>query len=531
VQLVSWPSPLQTKLDRLPGILYDAQSVQGGPLAVARAAQRVQPCRWKESQMAPARRMITAILMAVIMVMTGPGPAAYGLTIKEEKELAKEYMEVLRRHLNLIDDPIIVDYVNQIGQKILSKMPPQPFEYNFYVIDQEVFNAFATPGGHIFVFTGLIAAMDREEQLAGLLAHEIGHVKSRHISEKIERAGNLNKAAYAGMLAGMLLGLAGAPQAGQALMMGSTAGVQTMMLAYSRGDESEADQLGLNSMYRAGYDGAGMVEMFEIMRSKQWFGADEIPTWVMTHPAVDERIVYVSNRVEAYNRKYGQPQPVDPMPFARMQTRLLTQYGDPKIALNRFRKAYEQNPDDPIRNFQYGLILARVDQRAKAIEHLKKALEAHPLDAAILGALGKVYFQDGQYEKAQSMLKGAVGTAPRDAEYRFYLGRIQQEMGQYQEAIATFKAILVYHPRHLPTHYYLGMVYNNIKQQGSSDFHLGLYYYGKGKRKQAKFRLEKALAMTTDATRRQEIEKLLANLDETAKKEKKTPKSSRRTRP
>ena len=104
------------------------------------------------------------------------------------------------------------------------------------------------------------------------------------------------------MIAGMLLGLAGAPEAGQALMRGSVAGVQTMMLSYSRGDESEADQLGLNSMYRAGYDGEGMVEMFEIMRSKQWYGADDIPTWVMTHPAVEERIIYVRNRVEAYNR-------------------------------------------------------------------------------------------------------------------------------------------------------------------------------------------------------------------------------------
>ncbi len=478
--------------------------------------------------MVPGRRTLTAILMAIVMLTTGPGSAAYGLTIKEEKELAKEYIKVLRRHLNLIDDPIIVDYVNQIGQQILSKMPPQPFEYNFYVIDEEVFNAFATPGGHIFVFTGLIAAMDREEQLAGLLAHEIGHVKSRHISEKIERAGNLNKAAYAGMLAGMLLGLAGAPEAGQALMMGSTAGVQTMMLAYSRGDESEADQLGLNSMYRAGYDGTGMVEMFEIMRSKQWFGADDIPTWVMTHPAVDERIVYVRNRVEAYNRKYGQPEPVDPMPFVRVHTRLVTKYGDPKIALNRFRKAYEEDPSDPIRNFQYGLILARVDQRAKAIEHLNKALEAYPLDASILGALGTVYFQDGQYEKAQTMLQGAVGAAPRDAEYRFYLGRIQQEMGQYNEAIATFRAILVYHPRHLPTHFFLGKAYSQMGRRGDAFFHLGLYYYGKGQRKKAAFQLEKALSMTDDAKRRQEIQKLLANLDEAAKKKKKPREPARR---
>ena len=474
------------------------------------------------------RKTIAVLFMAVVVLMVGMDPSAHGLTIKEEKELSIEYMRVLKRYFKFVNDPVVVDYVNEVGQRILAKMPPQPFEYNFYVIDQEVFNAFATPAGHIFVYSGLIAAMDREEQLAGLLAHEIGHVKGRHISEKIERAENLQKAAYLGMIAGFAAALAGAPEAGQAMMMGSMAGTQSVMLAYGRGDESEADQLGLNSMYRAGYDGAGMVEMFEILRSKQWFGADEIPTWVMTHPAVEERIVYVRNRVEAYNRKYGQPEAVEPMPFVRMHTRLLTQYSDPTIVLNRYRKAWEKAPEDPIRNFQYGLILARTDQRDKAIVHLRRALDAHPLDPFILGALGKVYFQDGQYEEARTMLQGAVGAAPRDAEYRFYLGRLQQEMGQYDEAVATFRAILVYHPRHLATHFYLGKAYNQLKQQANSDFHLGLYYLGKGQRKKAKFRFEKALATTTDEVRRQEIEKLLERLAAASKGKKKGQQSARR---
>ncbi|MDJ0723052.1 MAG: M48 family metalloprotease [Desulfobacterales bacterium] len=469
---------------------------------------------------------VSLIIMAVVTVVAGPSVQA--LTIQEEKELSKQYMQVLKRYFEFVDDPVIVDYVNAIGQRILAKMPPQPFDYQFYVIKQDVFNAFATPAGHIFVYSGLLAAMEREEQLAGLLAHEIGHVKGRHISEKIERAENLQKAAYAGMIAGLAAALAGAPEAGQAMMMGSMAGTQSVMLAYSRGDETEADQFGLNSMYRAGYDGAGMVEMFDILRSKQWFGADDIPTWVMTHPAVEERIVYVRNRVEAYNRKYGQPKAVDPMPFARMHTRLLTKYSDPAVVMNRYRKAYEADPEDPIRNFQYGLILARTDQRDQAVIHLRRALDVHPLDPFILGSLGRVYFQDGQYEKAEPMLKGAVGAAPRDAEYRFYLGRLQQEMGQYQEAVTTYRAILVYHPRHLPTHYFLGKAYSQIGQRGEAYFHLGLYYYGKGQHKKAKFQLEKALTMTTDANRREEIDKLLANLE--PKKKKNAERSNRRKR-
>jgi predicted Zn-dependent protease len=480
--------------------------------------------------MQPRRKTVALILMVVMLVVTSYCPSAYGLTIKEEKELSEEYMKVLRSYFKFVEDPVVVDYVNQIGRKILSKMPPQPFEYHFYVVDQEVFNAFATPAGHIFVYSGLLSAMEREEQLAGLLAHEIGHVKSRHISEKIERAENVSRAAYIGMIAGFAAALAGAPQAGQAMMMGSMAGAQSMMLAYSRGDEAEADQLGLNSMYNAGYDGAGMVEMFEIMRSKQWFGKDDIPTWVMTHPAVDDRIIYVRNRVEAHDRKYGAPKPVDPMPFVRMHTRLLTEYGDPQVVLNRYRKAYESNPDDPVRNYQYGLILARVDQRAQAIKHLNKSLEASPLDPVVLGALGKVYFLDGQYDKAQPMLRGAAEVAPRDPEYRFYLGRLQLEMGQYSEAIATFGAILVYHPRHYATHYYIGQAYNRIGDKGNELYHLGLYYYGNKKAEQAIFQLEKALSLATDETRRKEIETILADLKDAGKNKAEKTARKKRTR-
>jgi tetratricopeptide (TPR) repeat protein len=218
------------------------------------------------------------------------------------------------------------------------------------------------------------------------------------------------------------------------------------------------------------------------------------------------------------------------MPFVRMHTRLLTEYGDPQVVLNRYRKAWESNPDDPVRNYQYGLILARVDQRAQAIQHLNKSLEASPLDPVVLGALGKVYFLDGQYDKAQPMLQGAVELAPRDPESRFYLGRLQQEMGQNNEAITTFDAILTYHPRHYPTHFFIGKAYSELGQQGEAFYHLGLYYYGKEQTKQAIFQLEKALALTSDEIRRKEIETLLADLKDAGKDKAAKTTRGKRTR-
>ena len=111
--------------------------------------------------------------------------------------------------------------MNKIGNRILSVLPQQPFNYHFYVIKEDVYNAFATPAGHIFVYTGLLDAMDEEEELAGILGHEIAHVYCRHISQKIERSKKIGIATLAGIAAGILLGVGGAGEAANAVTMGS----------------------------------------------------------------------------------------------------------------------------------------------------------------------------------------------------------------------------------------------------------------------------------------------------------------------
>ena len=462
------------------------------------------------------RMTVKALALVLVLIMAGAGPVG-AITIKEEKELSKEFLELLKKHLPLIEDPIIVDYVNAVGRKLLATLPEQPFEYQFYVVKQDVYNAFATPAGHIFIYSGLLGAMESEEELAGLLAHEISHVLSRHISEKIERAKNVNKLMLAGMIAGILLGAAGAGDAGSALMMGSAAGAQSMMLAYSRGDEDEADQIGLNTLYRAGYRGEGMVTLFEKIRSKQWFGAEEIPTYMMTHPAVESRIGDINRRVQEFNRKYKQPPLVDPIPFIRMHTRLLTQYGDENVVLHEFRQAYEKDPDDPMLNYRYGLILGRKGKRAEAIKHLQKALAARPLDVDILTDLGKLYFYEGRYDQAIEILEGAAGTGADRPEALYFLARSYQETGKLDTAVSYFNVLLEEHPRYNQAHFDIGKTYSQMGRQGDAFFHLGSYYYGKGDMKKATFQLKKALEFEQGAQQRKATNDLLAKIESAAR--------------
>jgi predicted Zn-dependent protease len=467
---------------------------------------------------------LKALILFLVLSLSGAMPAC-AITIKEEKELSKEFLDLLKKQLTIIEDPVIVEYVNSVGRKLLAVLPEQPFEYHFYVVQQDVYNAFATPAGHIFIYSGLLAAMDSEEELAGILAHEISHVVSRHISEKIERAKTLNKLSLAGMIAGILLGVAGAGEAGQAVLMGSAAGTQSMMLAYSRADEEEADGLGLSMLYRAGYRGEGMVTMFEKIRSKQWFGADDIPTYVMTHPAVESRITDIDRRVKDYDREHGQPPLVDPIPFFRMHTRLLTEYGNENIVLHQFRQAYEKDPDNPLANYAYGMILARTGQRAAAIQHLQKALAVRPLDGDILADLGKIYVLEGRYDEAIAVLEGAVQTAPGQPEARYYLGRAYQEEGKLDAAVSQYEKLLEDHPDYVQAHFDLGKAYSQMRRQGDAFFHLGKFYYGKGELQKAAFQLKKALEFEQAPKQRSETEDLLAEIE---KEDAKAPKQKKK---
>ena len=99
--------------------------------------------------------------------------------------MGREFMRVVLEHFELIEDPFIVNYVNKIGNKIILALPPQPFNYRFYIIKEDTYNAFASPAGNIFINSGLFEAMENEEELAGILAHEIAHVVCRHISQRI----------------------------------------------------------------------------------------------------------------------------------------------------------------------------------------------------------------------------------------------------------------------------------------------------------------------------------------------------------
>jgi predicted Zn-dependent protease len=454
---------------------------------------------------------LTLVLLLGMSIFFPPDGGC--ITIKEEEELSREMMKYILKRFKLVDDPYVVEYVRSVGNRILEGVPDKPFEYEFFVVQQKVYNAFAIPGGKIFINSGLITAMQTEEELAGILSHEISHVVCRHISRKIKRQKKLTLASLAGMAAGILLGGAGAGALGQAVLVGSMAGAQSAALAYSRDDEMQADQIGLKYLARAGYDGTGLPVILNKMRHKRWYNTEQIPTYLMTHPALEERIAYITDWIES--RKSSKPKAaVSPNHrFLKARVRLLAFYEDESISARILKAELKQNPEDPMRLYGYGLVMSKTGNRPSAIEHLQRALNQNPFDKDIIRDLGRVYFLDGQYQEAYEALQGAVSSDPDDAEARFYLGRTQLEIGQYEEAKKTFVKIVEENEAPLKkAYFFLSKVCGKLRELDDAHYYLGFYYKEIGKKEKAEMQLRRALDYIDDPERKKEIEKMIADM-------------------
>ena len=204
-------------------------------------------------------------------------------SIDKEMAWGKQLADEVARESKIDDDPILSEFVNRVGQNLVrnsdAKVP-----FTFRVIDGDEVNAFALPGGFVFVYTGLVKIASEEDEFAGALAHEIAHVAARHM------ACQASKAQIAGVL-GSIPGGWGGLVVRQAIPM--------TLLSFSRHDEAEADYLGVQYMYAAGYDPTGAVTIFEKLASMQKAKPGAVARVFSTHPMDSERIDKAEKEIQA----------------------------------------------------------------------------------------------------------------------------------------------------------------------------------------------------------------------------------------
>ncbi|WP_197460526.1 M48 family metallopeptidase [Thermodesulfatator autotrophicus] len=394
---------------------------------------------------------------------------------------------MLRKQNSLVEDPEVINYVAQVGRRIIAHIGPHYFPFRFYVIKDPSLNAFALPGGYIFVNTGLLEEIDREDELAGVIAHELAHVQARHLAKRIEKLTRLNLATAAVTIVGLLLG---GGQAGQAIAVTSSALATTKALAYSRADEEEADRLGFEYLTAAGYDPKGFIDVFNKILRHRWLLSENIPSYLLTHPGTAERITYLESMIDYYKPKVTYKP--DPFKLRRIQVRVKVLTHDAGDLVLRYQQELQKSSDDPMLHYGLALSLAKLRRFKEAINELTKVIQMLPEEDDFKLDLAEVYFQAGQYNEAMAILEKYVKRYPYRKGAKFLLARCYQETKDYQKALTIFKELEKDFNEYPEFHYYFGQLYSALSKSGLAHYEFSWYFRLKGDKKVALYHLRQA---------------------------------------
>ncbi|WP_374279425.1 M48 family metalloprotease [Desulfovibrio sp.] len=450
------------------------------------------------------RRVLALLVMLSFLaaqLVAVPAQAFFfgGVTIKDEKEMGHKFDVMVRSNMGIVEDPEVSLYVNQIVERLVKTLPPQPFNFKAAVILHNSLNAFAVPGGYVYVFTGLIMNLDKEEDLAGVLAHELAHVTQHHVASRLERAQFVTIGSLLLAIAGVAVG----GSSGGALAVGALGAGQSAMLNYSRIDETEADQIGLQYLVAAGYPPQGMVDGFKVLRQKSWMSGTNVPTYLSTHPAIGDRINGLQARIQGMG-KAVQGRTQDNKRFTRVKTLLWARYGDEQAAQQRFAGK------DGLSCMGRGIVLARINRVNEANKAFDDALAASPNDPLILREAGAFHYRKGDMSRADGLLRQAMRLDPRDYMASFFYARMLDETGRQAQAAQYYKEVLRYVPEDAEVHEAYARSLGKAGDSAGAYIHMAYSALYSNNKKQAERYFNQAKALSGKAANPRDFQRLEA---------------------
>lgn len=360
-------------------------------------------------------RYLLALIVLVVPVVLAEGlpdlgeVSQAGFSPLQERRLGESIMREIRADPSYYDDAEAADYVNSLGNRLVTRGADTRQDFEFFLIRDSQINAFALPGGFIGVNTGLILSAQSESEVASVLAHEIAHVTQRHIARLIAQQKQSQLMSLAALAVAILAARSNSDVAGAATAFGQAAAVQSQ-LNFTRDNEREADRIGLQILEKSGYDPHAMPTFFERLQRATRLYEGGAPSYLRTHPLTFERLADVQNRVQELPYR----QVPDSLEFQLIRAKLKAGSGSPREVLEFFEQSLGERKFLSEAASRYGLVvsLLRTKDYARARKELE-ALRKLGLASPIIDTLAcKVKVAAGETEAAFACYREALKTYP-----------------------------------------------------------------------------------------------------------------------
>lgn len=365
--------------------------------------------------------------------------AAAALSIDKEIEYGDAYMRMLRSSQPIVNDPLLSEYISALGVSLLSKANDVKTPFTFFLVQNKEINAFAFFGGHIALHTGLFLHAQSESELASVIAHEIAHLTQRHLARAMEDQAKQTPLTMAAIIGSLMLAIA-APQAGIAAVQATAAASMQRQINYTRGNEQEADRIGIETLSQANFNVHAMPQFFNRM-ADQYRYASKPPQFLLTHPLPDSRITDARARAQQYPEKKNAT--ISSASFELARARVIARYasfGSVK-ALNWFDHQLKKASPSKIKAFNYGKSLVYIDNRnfKKAKQLLAPLIKAEPNNRYYLDALTDLDISQKNFDSAIKRLDKALSAQPNNKVLQLNRDYTLVKAGKYKLAIENLQ--------------------------------------------------------------------------------------------
>ena len=388
------------------------------------------------------------------------------LSIDKERLIGEAMMKQLRSSQPIINDPVLIEYINDLGNQLIKNAQDINYSFEFFLIKNKQLNAFAFFGGHVGIHSGLITEADTESELASVIAHEISHVSQRHLARRLESQSQTQALSMAGLISGVLISLVN-PNLGFATLMGSMALSQQASINYTRGNEKEADRVGITLLSASNFEPQGAPDFFSKMTAKYRYKTTP-PPMLLTHPIPTSRITDARQRAHSLPSRNLPPQ----LSFELAKSRITSRYeNDPKYNIKRYQRQLDKKLYLLEEAAEYGLAMSYFENNEyiAAQNILERLLVADKNNLFYVDVLSDVYIALEQFDRGIKMLEEIDLLMPYNQVVTLNFASVLKAAEHYEKSSQILQDFLLVQPGNFIAYDLLTEIYR--KQEKTALMH------------------------------------------------------------